>query len=392
MAIGVSIQHAKALANEDREVRTDHLGFIGVVLPGRWPDGAHAGDFIELTVDSLEGFESHPTRPFFDNGTRLAVQAFFTNGGAIATLFGLCVHDAGDLRDGARFEAVFAGLRRRLEDDEEIALLNMPPLAWLRAGYHRGARLYVEAHTAVTALLLHCQSMNNRFLLIDSPRNLDEAGVAGWVEMLRAERDINESYGALYYPWLANGDLVMPPAGAVAGVFARTDLENAPFGVRVAPANQPVRGVTHQSVAVPWRAGRQLLAAGINPILEQPGRGLVLWGARTLSQDPKWNQVSARRIVSFITERVRRDAEWILFEQMRPELWETLARMVRARLDGFWSAGLLTGTSAGSEYLVQCDEELNPPAVRDAGQIHFKVLLRPVSTTEFIEVELQLGD
>jgi phage tail sheath protein FI len=116
-----------------------------------------------------------------------------------------------------------------------------------------------------------------------------------------------------------------------------------------------------------------------------------VWGARTLSPDPKWRQVSARRIVSFVTERIRRDAEWVVFEHQRPELWETVSRMVSSRLDSFWNAGLLTGRSAGSDYLVQCDEEMNPPAVRDAGQVHFRVVLRPVSATEYIEVELQLG-
>jgi len=129
----------------------------------------------------------------------------------------------------------------------------------------------------------------------------------------------------------------------------------------------------------------------VNPLLEQPGRGLVVWGARTLATDPRWQQITARRIIGMITERVRRDAEWIVFETQRPELWEVVGRMVRSRLDAFWQAGLLTGASEGAEYLVQCDAELNPPAVRDAGQVHFKVVLRPVASTEFIEVELAVG-
>jgi hypothetical protein len=65
--------------------------------------------------------------------------------------------------------------------------------------------------------------------------------------------------------------------------------------------------------------------------------------------------------------------------------------MVRNRLDQFWGAGLLTGSQAGSEYLVQCDREINPPEVVDAGQINVKVVLRPIGTTESIVVELRLG-
>ena len=56
-----------------------------------------------------------------------------------------------------------------------------------------------------------------------------------------------------------------------------------------------------------------------------------------------------------------------------------------------WEGGLLAGDQAGSEYLVQCDEELNPPEVRDAGQVNVKVVVRPISTAEYIVVELRLS-
>jgi phage tail sheath protein FI len=391
VAIGISIQHVREVVAEDRPVRTDHTGFIGIVPQARWPNGARAGDFIELRVDSLAAFESHPTKPFFDKATRMALQSFFKNGGALATVFGLCVRDQSDLVTAARVKAVFSALLWRLRDEEEVALLAMPALAWLPAQWRNG-RIEVAAHDAVVHLLQHCRQMINRFLIIDAPRGLDEEGVAAWVEEIRAEREVDPSYGAVFFPWLMNGDTALPPSGTVAGLYARVDLENQPYGVRVPPANQPLRGVTHLAVSLPWQGGRRLVDAGINPILEQPGRGLVLWGARTMSTDERWMQVTSRRIVSYVTERVRRDSEWVVFEQLRPEMWDTVARMVRSRLDAFWAAGLLTGASEGAEYEVQCDRELNPPAVVDAGQIHFKVVLRPVQATEFIEVELQLGD
>jgi hypothetical protein len=81
----------------------------------------------------------------------------------------------------------------------------------------------------------------------------------------------------------------------------------------------------------------------------------------------------------------------VVFEHQRPELWEIVALMVRSRLDRMWGAGLLTGNKAGSEYEVQCNAELNPPEVRNKGQIHVRVMIRPISTTESIIVELRLG-
>jgi hypothetical protein len=388
--LGIAIHHVRDVAKEDREVRSDVTAFVGVVIPGKWPKQARAGDFIELPVDSAELFARHPTAPFFDAATRVAIEAFFLNGGRRCVAYGLCVEGEQDLIDPVRLQTVTAGLLERMREDEEPALLVVPPLAYL-PNSGRGPTLRVGAHAAVRLFLKHCREMTHRFMVLDAPRHTSEEILAEWITQLRRDREIDCSYGALYFPWLQRGDTAVPPSGVIAGTYARVEAENAPFGVRVSPANVPVRGFTHPQVPLSFRDSAALVEAGINPILEQPGRGMLVWGARTLSNDPRWRQITSRRIVSLVTERVRRDAEWVVFEHQRPELWQTVARMVRSRLDAFWSAGLLTGESAGSEYLVQCDEELNPPAVRDAGQVHFKVLLRPVSSTEFIEVELSLG-
>lgn len=395
MSVGISIQHASTAVREDREIRTDHAGFVGLISPTRWPRGASPGDFTELTVDGLAAFEAHAHAALLDPGTRVAVRAFFANGGARCTVWGVCIQSEREIVDPTLVRARMVGLLERMAENDEPALLLMPCLAWLPAewdGSRRSGRVArVAATEAAVLLLAHCCEVGNRFLLLDAPKDASEELVVAWVRQLRARAGVDPSWGAVYFPWLLRGDTALPPSGAVAGVYARTDLANAPFGVRAAPANQEVRGFTHAAVPLSWKAGTALLEQGVNPVLEQPGRGLAIWGARTMSADPRWAQVTARRIVAYITERVRRDAEWVVFEHQRPELWETVARMVRSRLDAYWSAGLLSGESRGEEYLVQCDAELNPPAVRDAGQVHVKVMLRPTTATEFIEVELQLG-
>ena len=177
----------------------------------------------------------------------------------------------------------------------------------------------------------------------------------------------------------------------MAGLYTRVEREHQPFGVRWPPANEVLHGVTEPTVEVKWKDSGALTEAGVNPILVQPARGVVVWGARTMSRDPKWIYINSRRIVSYVSEQLRRDSEWVVFENQRPELWAQVTRMVRTRLDSLWSAGLLTGDQAGAEYMVQCDSELNPPALRDAGQINVKVLIRPISTAEYIVVDLKLG-
>lgn len=390
MTLGIGIHHALHSVREDRDIRTDHAGLIGVVPRSRWPDDAGPGDFVELRVDRVGELDTHPVMGFFDAATKMAARAFFANGGASLTLYGLCVTGSRDLLDPGVCASRLQGLLERLCDDEEVSLLAMPALAWLPASWD-GRSPSVGATEAVRRLARHCAEVGHRFLLVDAPQGADEALVTAWVDQIRAMPDIDASYLAVYFPWLMAGDTPLAPSGAVAGVIARTDREHGPHGVRVPPANQEVRGFTHAAVDLTWRQGAGLVEAGVNPVLEQPGRGLVVWGARTLSAEQRWRQITARRIVSYITERVRRDAEWVVFEQMRPELWETVARMVRSRLDVFWSAGLLTGEAPGNDYLVQCDAELNPPSVRDAGVVQVKMLIRPIQATEYIEVELALG-
>ncbi len=390
MSLGVAIHHVRRVAREDREVRTDHVCFVGVVARSRWPEGLTAGDYVEIRTEELVSFEAHPATSHLDAATRIAVRSFYVNGGQRCTVLGVCIVDARDLTDPVRADSAFAAVLDRLRDDDDVALLAMPPLAWLPIR-RSGGQVLVDATVMARKLLAHCKEMTNRFLLLDAPRGAEEEDVVAWAEELRAQRDLDPSYAALYWPWIQSKDVSLAPSGAVAGIYARVDRANGPWGVRIAPANQEVRGYTHPTVEMTWRQASRLVEQGVNPLLEQPGRGLVVWGARTLSRDVRWQQITSRRIVGMITERVRRDAEWVVFETQRPELWEVVARMVRTRLDGFWRAGLLTGEAEGNEYLVQCDAELNPPSVRDAGQVHFKVLLRPVASTEFIEVELAVG-
>ena len=344
-----------------------------------------------MPLASYADLLSNPARHFFDPVTRRAVRAFFENGGLACRLFGLCISSEEDLMAEDPFAGVFHALFDRLRGEEDIGILAMPALAYLPITFDKKGRATVRAEPSMQLLLAHCDEMNNRFLILDTPRDLHENALIHWVRSFREKAGVHASFGALYYPWLNSGDEVFPPSGSVAGVYARVDKEHEPFGVRWPPANEILRGVTHPAVELKWGEGGNLNEEGINPLLVQPARGVVIWGARTLSAEQRWQHINSRRIVSYISEQLRRDSEWVVFENQRPELWEILTRMVHARLDQMWTAGLLTGDRAGSEYLVQCDRELNPPEVRDLGQVNVRVLVRPISTTEHIVVELRLG-
>jgi hypothetical protein len=391
MRPGITIQHARERSNETALVRSDITGFIGIIPKAKWPRGCLKGDFVELPLSSWAELADSPVRKYIDPVTVRAVRNFFVNGGELCRLIGLAVESEQDLMTDNPFEVTFYALLDRLRAEEDLGLLVMPVLSYLPVSFDRMGRPSVPYQPTIELLIEHCREMNNRFLILDTPRDLHDEALLQWVSTLQESLGKNASYAAVYYPWLMDGDDTFPPSGSIAGVYARTELEHAPFGVKWPPANQVVRGVTHPAVPVRWRESDQLIAAHINPILTQPSRGVVVWGARTLSRDPKWMHVNSRRIVSMISEQVRRDSEWVVFENQRPELWRIVERTVSGRLDMVWSAGLLTGDKAGLDYEVQCNSELNPPEVRNAGQINVRIMMRPISTAEFIVVELRLG-
>lgn len=390
MRPGITIQHSRDIPRDDDVVRSDVTGFLGVVVESSWPPGVQRGDFVEIRAQSLGELARHPAVRVIDPVTLRAARQFFENGGRVVHVFGICIESEEDLLRRDPFSALFHGLIDRLRGSEDINLLAMPVLAYLPVRYERGEAV-VGGQAIIELLLDHCQEMSNRFLVIDPPRELHEGPLFAWVRRLREAKRASSAFGALYYPWVMSGDEASPPSGCVCGIYAQVEQDEPSFGVRHPPANRVLKGVTHPAVEIAWRETDAYIEAHINPILAQPARGVVIWGARTLAMDERWMHVNSRRIMNLITEQLRRDSEWVVFENQRPELWEIVRRTATNRLDSMWSAGLLTGGQEREEYLVECDETINPPEVRDAGQVHVRVTLRPISTAEFIVVDLRLG-
>jgi len=357
----------------------------------RWPKGARRGDFIELPLSSWGDLQHNPIAGFFDPASVAAVRHFFVNGGVDCVLFGVCIEGEQDLRSDDPFDTCFHALIERLRGEDDLGILLIPILAYLPASIGRDGNVEAPGQVTLELFLKHCAEMTNRFLIVDPPRDLHDKPLFNWVADLRSRNESSACHMALYYPWLQNGDDVFPPSGAIAGLYARLDREHEPFGVRWPPANRPLQGVTHPSVGVPWREISPYVDAHINLALTQPARGVIVWGARTLSAEPRWRHINSRRVVSLIREQLRRDSRWVVFENQGPELWEILKRQVRVRLDQLWDAGLLENGEAGLNYLVRCDKETNPVEKRDAGQVNIEVTIRPISTAEFIVMELRLG-
>jgi len=233
------------------------------------------------------------------------------------------------------------------------------------------------------AMIAHAERMGDRMAILDAPPGLKPQDVKRW-----RERDTNydSKYAALYYPWLQvdgpdGKPIEVPPCGHIAGIYARNDNER---GVHKAPANEVIRGALSAQVQITKGEQDVLNPTGVNCIRSFVGRGLRVWGARTLSSDPAWRYVNVRRLFNYVEESIDRGTQWIVFEPNDADLWARVRRDVTAFLTGCWRDGMLFGATPDESFFVKCDAENNPADVRDRGQLVIDVGLAPVKPAEFV--------
>lgn len=248
-----------------------------------------------------------------------------------------------------------------------------------------GQKLDLEMVKAVQTLIIaHCERMGDRVAILDAPPNMNPQQIRKW-RLDTAGYD--SSYATLYYPWIQvmdpvkNSSMLMPPSGHMAGIWARNDNTR---GVHKAPANEVVAGATGLAYNVTKGEQDTLNPFGVNCIRAFPGMGIRVWGARTLSSNPSWRYLNVRRLFNYVEKSIERGTQWIVFEPNEPMLWARIRRDVSAFLSTVWSSGALFGGSPAEAFYVKCDEELNPPAIRDLGQLIIEIGMAPVKPAEFV--------
>jgi phage tail sheath protein FI len=135
--------------------------------------------------------------------------------------------------------------------------------------------------------------------------------------------------------------------------------------VHKAPANEVVRGALSAEAQITKGEQDVLNPIGVNCIRSFVGRGLRVWGARTLSSDPAWRYINVRRLFNYVEASIDRGTQWIVFEPNDSDLWARVRRDVTAFLTGCWRDGMLFGASPAEAFFVKCDAENNPADVRD---------------------------
>jgi len=237
-------------------------------------------------------------------------------------------------------------------------------------------------------MITHCEiTMKDRFAVLDPLTGAD-------LNEIKTQRNLfDTSYAALYYPWVYAFDpltkeyINIPPSGYVCGIYARTDVER---GVHKAPANEKINGVVNLEklngrFRVVNKGTQEILnPIGVNCIRAFPGRGIRVWGARTISSNTLWKYINVRRLFLYIEESIEEATQWVVFEPNNEKLWARVRASITEFLTRVWKDGALMGTKAEEAFFVKCDRTTMTQDDIDNGRLICVIGVAPVKPAEFV--------
>jgi uncharacterized protein len=257
------------------------------------------------------------------------------------------------------------------EDIEDISIVATPGSSFNST----------SAQAVANVLISHAQRMRYRIAVVDSIKGQSIA------ETRDFRGRFDSSYAAFYYPWVKIVDPETgvenhyPPSGFVAGIYARNDTNRA---VYKAPANEVV-GLALGFEKLLNKAQQEVLnPEGVNCFRYFEGRGMRLWGARTMSSDPEWKYVNLRRYFAYLERSIDKGTQWAVFEPNGERLWANVKRTIDDFLLNEWQNGALLGDKPEKAYFVKCDRSTMSQNDLDNGRLICQVGVAALRPAEFV--------
>lgn len=208
------------------------------------------------------------------------------------------------------------------------------------------------------------------------------------------DRNINNSYGAAYYPWvkiqdtITNGLLWAPPSVAALGALSTTDRVSAPW---FAPAGFQRGGLSDGAAGIPVLDTSKRLTAddrdklyevNINPIAKFPAEGIVIFGQKTLQQTKSaLDRINVRRLLIFLKREISFIASRLLFQQNTRDTWNVFLGQAKPLLDS-------VKTEFGiDDFRLILDESTTTPDLIDRNIIYAKLIVKPTRSVEFFAID-----
>lgn len=268
---------------------------------------------------------------------------------------------------------------RAFEPIEDISIVAAPGAAggWGLAANAVGA--FTQAvNNAVAA---HCEQLRYRTAALDTPPGLLPGDALDFRNLA------SSTHAALYYPWVSvthpvDGNLVsVPPAPFMTGIWARSDNAR---GVIKAPANESVRSALDLEIRLNKAQQELLNPQGVNCLRFFPGPGFLVWGARTISDDPEWKYLNLRRYFNYVERSIDEGTQWCVFEINGPTLWAAVRHTVEGFLLNEWRSGALLGSKPEHGFFVRCDASTMTSDDLDQGRLICVIGIAAARPAEFV--------
>jgi hypothetical protein len=180
----------------------------------------------------------------------------------------------------------------------------------------------------------------------------------------------------------------LPPSGAIAGIYSFVDNTR---GVWKAPANVSLSGVSGLTERIDFEDQKDLnvdVNAGksINAIRSFAGKGILVWGARTLAgNDNEWRYISVRRFFNMAEESIKKSTYWAVFEPNDANTWVKVKAMIENYLTIKWRDGALAGSKPDEAFFVKVGLGLTmTPLDILEGRMNVEIGMAVVRPAEFI--------
>ena len=180
---------------------------------------------------------------------------------------------------------------------------------------------------------------------------------------------------------------LLPPSGAVAGIYAATDRSR---GVWKAPANVSLRSVVTPAYKLTDQEQSSLnvheSGKSVNAIRAFTGKGILVWGARTLAgNDNEWRYINVRRFFNYVEESTKKASEPFVFEGNDANTWVRIRAMIENFLTLQWRQGALAGATTKQAFYVKVglNETMTAEDILE-GRLIVEIGMAAVRPAEFI--------
>ena len=202
---------------------------------------------------------------------------------------------------------------------------------------------------------------------------------------------VDSNYAAFYYPWVKTIDvntnklITVPPSVLLPGVFASNDRVAADW---FAPAGLNRGGLTG-AVSVLNRLTQSekdsLYEGKVNPIVQFPGQGIVVFGQKTLQDKPSaLDRINVRRLLLTVRKYIASTSRYLVFEQNTAETRNRFLNIVNPYLEAIQQRQGLYA------FKVVMDNSNNTPDVIDRNIMKGAIYLQPTKTAEFIQIDFNI--